>query len=163
LSSVEVTNLSRFNPTNLAFGPIFAVVPWLLSDGSTINLTVKARADEFDGYDQPTQAVDYYVAGRLQSDQVPVPKPHIIERQFRAHVNLWDGQTLVLSNPIDPRTGQPVEIAGRHQKHLLVLATVSVVDSAGNLAHTAAEMSFARDQTPPQPPPPVWIDRDVVF
>jgi len=159
LTGIEATNSAGLtNGTSLMcgtvveFGPIFDVVPYVLADDHTVNLTVIAREDEFAGYDTPTNSVTVYVDGRPWKNRVPEVRPHFNLRELVTTQNLYDGQTLVLSQPVDPRTGQPVEHDGKNQKHLLVLATVSILDSAGNRIHPDETMPFTRDQVPPQPP-----------
>jgi beta-lactamase regulating signal transducer with metallopeptidase domain/tetratricopeptide (TPR) repeat protein len=152
---------------NCELGPICDVVPQVLSDGFTVNLTTLASETEFVAYDRPTNSVTAYVDGKPES--VPVPRPRFKVRQFTTSLNLYDGQTLLLSQPVDPRTGQPVEPSGKQAKHLLVLVTVILVDAAGNRLHTADQMPFARDRVPPQedstpvsspfPPGPYLDDR----
>jgi hypothetical protein len=130
------------------FGSIMDVEPEVLSDGYTVNLTTIASDSEFVRYDGPTHSVTAYVEGKPET--VPVPCPQFKMREFTTSLDLYDGQTLLLSQPVDPRTGQLVEQSGRKAKHLLVLVSVLFVDAAGNRLHTDAQMPFARDRVPPQ-------------
>ena len=157
LTPPGVTRAEANNPragllvvTNREFGPIFDVVPQVLADGYTINLKVVATADEFVGYDQPTNKVLIYIDDLPQSgDLITIARPQITERQFLTTANLYDGQTLILSQPVDPRTGLPLEPTDKKAKHLIVLATVALVDPVGNRVHTDAELSFTQNCVPP--------------
>jgi len=162
ISGVEATNgagltqgTSLWYGTPMEFGPWCDVAPYVLNDGFTVNLTLLASVTEFAGYDQPTNSVTVYVEGKPWGKSLPEVRPHFNVRELAADLNLYDGQAVVLSRPIDPSTGQPVEPSGKKAKHLLVLATVSVVDGAANRVHTDDQIAFARDQVAPQPPP--WL------
>jgi len=155
MTRAEVTNGPGFFVVQkVECGPIFDVVPQVMADGCTIHLRILATANEFEGYDKPTEKVRVYVDD-LPTNGPPatttVPAPRFDERAFRASVNLYDSQALMLTLPIDPRTGLPLEKAGKKAKHLLVLATVSIVDPAGNRVHADDELPFAHDHVPPQP------------
>ncbi len=156
LSRAEVNNgPGFFKVENLELGPIFDVVPRVLADGCTINMRMVATEIEFPGYDKPAKKVRVYVDD-LPTNGPPaittVPAPRFNLREFRADVNLYDNQALLLTQPIDPRTGQPFEATGKKAKHLLVLAIVTLVDEAGNRVHADAELPFTRQRVPPQPP-----------
>jgi hypothetical protein len=84
-------------------------------------------------------------------------------------VNLYDGQTLVLIDnlprlvPLKPQessnTPDPTRVkVKRTAKRLIVFATVSLVDAAGNRAHSDDELPFARDRVPPQPKASPLVD-----
>ena len=158
MTRAEVTNgPGFFLVTNAEFGPIFDVLPQVLADGYTINVRILAMANEFAGYDKSTQDVRVYVDD-LRANDPPAtttpPAPHINQRQFRATVNLYDGQALVLTQPIDPRNGLPFERKGKKAKHLLVVMMINIVDSAGNRLHADDELPFTHDRMPPQPVEP---------
>jgi len=162
----SITNL--FHTEVLECGPSCDVVPYVLADGYTINLTMIPSFTRFTGYATPTNSLPVYVMdGPLAvngrpANIMPVPNPQFIVRQCVACMNLWDDQTLVfydrqplpMAPKMEPRTGRLLYQAGNSRKHLLVLATVSLVDAAGNRLHTEEEMPFARDQVPLQPPHP---------
>ena len=89
-------------------GPILDVVPYVLSDGYTINLTLIPSLTEFDGYATPPNIAN--VTGGLNVVQLPVILPDFTVRQVVTTVNVWDNQTVVLGGLItstDPdRKGQ---------------------------------------------------------
>jgi beta-lactamase regulating signal transducer with metallopeptidase domain/Flp pilus assembly secretin CpaC len=151
-AEVKTNGSGFFVVTNEEFGPIFDVVPQVMADGCTINVRILAMANEFAGYDKPGHDVRVYVDDMRANDPPATttpPAPHINDRQFRATVNLYDGQTLILTQPIDPRTGMPCEETGKKAKHLLVVMSVNIVDAAGNRVHADDELPFAHDHVPP--------------
>src|SRR6185369_12614188 len=112
-------------------GPILDVVPYVLSDGYTINLTVIPSLTEFLGYDKPPYPNAVHVA-------VPVVLPKFRTRQIVTTLNVWDGQTVVLGNFLNDGkevTGQP----SVDDKELLVFITVTIIDPAGNRVHADDE------------------------
>ena len=78
-------------------GPVLDVVPYVLSDGCTINLTLIPSVTEFNGYDTPPVIPGITVANVVQ---VPTILPDFIVRQVLTTVNIWDNQTIVLGGLI---------------------------------------------------------------
>src|SRR5271154_5638965 len=60
-------------------GPILDVVPYVLSDGYTINLTLIPSLTDFNGYDTPPNIAS--VTGSLNVVQLPVILPDFTIRQ----------------------------------------------------------------------------------
>ena len=153
-AEVKTNGYGFFMVEQEELGPIFDVVPQVMADGYTINMRISATAVKFVGYDKPTEKVRVYVDD-LPTNGPPaittVPAPRFTMPEFRASVNLYDGQALIFTQPIDPRTGEPFEKTGKKARHLLVVATISLVDAAGNRVHTDEEMPFAHDHVPPPP------------
>ena len=161
--ALEVSDTNSFMIwTNREFGPVFDVAPQVLADGDTIKLDLSARLDEFAGYEPATNSTRYYEEGHPLT--MVEMHPQIIEHQFKAQLNLYDGQTLIwlddqpLAHSLDgqkvkwdSRTSQPVEKPGEPKRHLLMLVTAILVDPAGNRVHTDDELPFARDRVPAQP------------
>jgi beta-lactamase regulating signal transducer with metallopeptidase domain len=129
-------------------GPVLDVVPVVLSDGYTINLTTIASMTEFLGYDEPPTE---HIPKGDTSVHLPVILPSFYVQQASANLNLQDNQTIVLGKLqkhlyVDGKEvsaepdyfvktkksrGQPdVE-----DKELLVFITVTLVDRAGNRIH----------------------------
>jgi beta-lactamase regulating signal transducer with metallopeptidase domain len=76
-------------------GPVVDVVPYVLADGYTIQMTVLPTLREFLGYDDPKTI--WATGGPLASpDQQPTPLPKFRLRQVAATAMLYDGQTLVV-------------------------------------------------------------------
>jgi type II secretory pathway component GspD/PulD (secretin) len=149
-------------------GPVLDVVPIVLSDGYTINLTLIPSLTEFTGYSTPPPVPN--VAGGLNVVQLPVVLPTFTVRQVITTVNVWDGQTVVLGGMITSTTQSEkdkvpvigdIPILGRLfqsqtktdvKNNLMVFVTASIVDPAGNRVHSEDELPFAQNSIPPQPP-----------
>ena len=78
-------------------GPVLDVVPYVLSDGVTINLTLIPSVTEFAGYGTPPLIPGINVANVVE---VPTILPNFIVRQVVTTVNIWDNQTIVLGGLI---------------------------------------------------------------
>jgi type II secretory pathway component GspD/PulD (secretin) len=148
-------------------GPVLDVVPYVLSDGYTINLTLIPSLTEFNGYDTPPAIPNI---GNANLVQVPTILPDFIVRQVVATVNIWDNQTIVLGGLISstvqstqdkiPMLGD-LPIVGRlfqsqtktsMKKNLMIFVTATIVDPAGNRMHSDDELPFAQSTIPPQAP-----------
>jgi general secretion pathway protein D len=148
-------------------GPTIDMIPYVLPDGDTINLTAIVSLTDFLGYVTPTNS-----AGERIDDaghHLPSISPDIRIQQSVANVNLWDGQTLVMERTIPQGLrASDVPIIGdiplvghifqsqtktKPQKELIVFVTLTIVDPAGNRVHSEDELSFAKTGIPPQPPP----------
>jgi general secretion pathway protein D len=148
-------------------GPVLDVVPYVLSDGYTINLTLIPSLTEFNGYDNPPSIPGVNVANVVQ---VPTILPDFIVRQVVTTVNIWDNQTIVLGGLISstvqstkdkvPMLGD-LPLVGRlfqsqskisSKKNLMIFVTATIVDPAGNRVHSDDELPFAQSTIPPQQP-----------
>ena len=149
-------------------GPVLDVVPYVLSDGYTINLALIPSLTEFLGYDQPTNTTTAYTR---TGEKISVPQvlPRFNVRQAVANLNLWDGQTAVIcgltSSSISvtkhqvpvlgdiPMLGRVFQSQSRNniENEVLVFVTATIVDPAGNRVHSKEEIPFAKDGIPPQP------------
>jgi general secretion pathway protein D len=148
-------------------GPVLDVVPCVLSDGFTINLTLIPSLTEFAGYDTPPTIPGVNVANVVQ---VPTILPDFIVRQVVTTVNIWDHQTIVLGGLISssiqstkdkvPMLGD-LPLVGRlfqsqskttSRKNLMIFVTATIVDPAGNRVHSDDELPFAQSTIPPQQP-----------
>src|SRR5271168_4390689 len=80
-------------------GPILDVVPYVLSDGYTINLTLIPSLTDFNGYDTPP---NFAALGGTFNNvvQLPVILPNFTIRQVVTTVNVWDNQTVVIGGLI---------------------------------------------------------------
>ncbi len=147
-------------------GPLLDVVPYVLSDGYTLNLTLIPSLTEFDGYDAtptiPGVNVDNVV-------QVPTILPSFTVRQVITTVNIWDNQTVVLGGLISSQivnTKDKVPVLGdlpflgrlfqsqsksSTKKNLMIFVTATIVDPAGNRVHSPDELPFAQSAIPTQP------------
>lgn len=152
----------------LETGPLLDVVPYVLSDGYTINLTLIPSLTQFDGYAPPPNIAS--VTGGLNVVQLPVILPQYSVRQVITTVNVWDGQTVVLGGLISSQTQDEKDkvpvigdlpVVGRLfqsqtkssvKKNLMIFVTATIVDPAGNRVHSEDELPFAQNAIPPQPP-----------
>ncbi len=134
-------------------GPILDVIPYVLADGYTINLTVIPSLREFLGYDK---APDEHFSRYDTRVQLPAVLPKFSVRQVTATLNLWDNQTVVVGGLSQKNYGYvngkvSAEKPGANEKELLVLITATIVDAAGNRVHADGEMPFSKAGIPPQP------------
>lgn len=156
------------NTQQVETGPVLDVVPYVLSDGCTINLTLIPSDTEFNGYDTAPNIAN--VTGGLNVVQLPVVLPDFTVRQVITTVNIWDNQTVVIgglisSQDISTKDKVPVlgdiPIMGRLfqsqskssvKNNLMIFVTATIVDPAGHRVHTDDELPFAQSSIPPQPP-----------
>jgi general secretion pathway protein D len=159
-------------PEQMELGPTLDVIPSVLSDGYTINLTLIPTYQQFAGYDNPN-SVDssaLTTSGAFPGGlvMVPVVLPLFRVRQVVSAVNVWDGQTVVLGGMLAetvttikdqvPMIGD-LPLVGRFfrseskstsKKNLLIFVTPTLIDPSGNRLHTDDEMPFAQAGFPQQ-------------
>jgi type II secretory pathway component GspD/PulD (secretin) len=157
------------NTQQVETGPVLDVVPYVLSDGYTINLTLIPSLTEFAGYATPP-AVENVTAGTgLNVVQLPVVLPDFTIRQVVTTVNIWDNQTVVIGGLISSETSSTkdkVPVLGDlpgvgvlfqsssktvAKKNLMIFVTATIVDPAGNRVHSDDELPFAQTAIPEQP------------
>ena len=155
------------NTQQFEIGPTLDVVPYVLADGYTINLTLIPEVLQFNGYDAVPVVPGVSVAGVVQ---VPTVLPHFSVREVVTTVNIWDNQTVVLGGLISssiqatkdkvPFLGD-LPVLGRlfqsqskvqQKKNLMIFVTATIVDPAGNRVHSDDELPF-NPPTPTQPSP----------
>ncbi len=154
--------------SQLELGPVLDVVPYVLADGFTIQLTLVPSVREFVGYDNPPN-----IAIPTQPNTVIVPSvlPRFRIRQVITSVDVWDGQTVVMGgmlseNSTVQKDSVPVlgdmPLIGRlfrsessisTKRNLLIFVSPTLIDPAGNRLHTDEEMPFAQTAVPPQVKP----------
>jgi general secretion pathway protein D len=160
-----------YETNSIGLGPTLDVIPCVLSDGFTINLTLIPTLTEFVGYDNPNEVLTSGILGNSAQGftLVPTVLPRFNVRQVVSTVNVWDGQTVVLGGLRSeilstikdqvPMLGD-LPLVGRlfrsefnttTKKNLLVFITPMLIAPAGNRIHTEDEMPFARDRIPSQP------------
>jgi general secretion pathway protein D len=162
------------NTQSVEVGPVLDVMPYVLSDGYTLNLTLIPSLTEFSGYDtingvSPRTAAAA-VAGVTSTVQLPAILPVFSVRQVLTTVNVWDGQTVALGGLISSTvTTQKDKVPGLGdlpllgrlfqsqtkssvKKNLMIFVTPTIVDPAGNRVHSDDELPFAQIAIPPQPP-----------
>ena len=149
-------------------GPILDVVPYVLSDGYTINLALIPSLTDFNGYDTAPSIPG--VTGNLNVVQLPTILPNFTVRQVVTTVNVWDNQTVVIGGLISSQvqsTKDKVPIIGdvplfgrlfqsssknTTKKNLMIFVTATIVDPAGNRVHSDDMLPFAQSTIPEQPP-----------
>jgi general secretion pathway protein D len=168
-SSATVT----ITPTTsvIPLGPTLDVLPYVCADGYTIQMTILPSIMDFMGYDNPGQFVTQTAfssgsSGATLTAQLPLP--HFRVRQVTTSAIVWDGQTVVLGGLITesvskykdkiPMLGDlPVvgrlfrsESSSTSKKNLMIFVTPTIIDPAGNRAHSDEEMPFAQTSIPKQ-------------
>jgi type II secretory pathway component GspD/PulD (secretin) len=153
-------------------GPILDVVPYVLADGYTINMSLIPSDTEFGGYDQSSLPAGFTSGqvGNLNATLVPTALPVFTVRQLVATVNVWDNQTVVLGGLItstvqNTKNQVPVlgdlPLVGRlfqsqskstQKDNLMIFVTATIVDPAGNRVHSDDDLPFAQNTIPTQPP-----------
>ncbi len=162
------TSAITFTTQPVEVGPILDVVPYVLSDGYTINMALIPSVTLFDGYQTPPPIPS--VTGNLNVVQLPVVLPYFTVRQVVTSVNVWDNQTVVIGGLISSEvqsTKQQVPVIGdlpmvgklfqsqsktTQKKNLMIFVTATIVDPAGNRVHSDDDLPFAQTAVPAQPP-----------
>jgi general secretion pathway protein D len=165
--AVQVSAITPYTQM-MEFGPVLDVLPYVLSDGYTINLTLIPSVIEFQGYDPQPNIGNISTIASVQL--VPTALPHFTVRQVLTSVNIWDNQTVVLGGLISskmnstknklpmvadlPLVGRLFQSQSRNsvKKNLMIFVTATVVDPAGNRMHSDDELPFAQNTIPPQEP-----------
>ena len=147
-------------------GPVLDVVPYVLADGVTIKLDLVPSIREFVGYDPQPQIPTVQQAGAVL---VPMVLPNFRIRQVITSVYVWDGQTVVLGGLLaedSQKIKDKIPFLGdlplvgvlftsqsnsTRKKNLLIFVSPTIIDPAGNRAHTDDEMPFAAQGIPNQP------------
>lgn len=161
---------SAITPTTqpVETGPILDVVPYVLSDGFTINMALIPSLTDFNGYDAPPNIPN--VTANLNVVQLPTILPNFTVRQVVTTVNVWDNQTVVIGGLISsqqqstkdkvpvigdlPLIGSLFRSQSKHavKKNLMIFVTATIVDPSGNRVHSDDELPFAQTAFPVQPP-----------
>ena len=118
--------------TNMAFGPILDIVPYLAANGSDIEITATASLLEFLGYDKPDREVPVYVGGKTIKGVVPLPHIRVRKMMTSERLLVQNGWSILLANPVY-ESGRPAEEDATISKSLFVLITPTLLDPAGNL------------------------------
>ncbi len=155
--------------TKVEAGSIFDVVPTVLPDGQTIDLKTIASRLEFFGYADPTGFAASATNSAGLIIPLPVSLPAIELSRASTDIELLDRQTLVLlpqpgqvvfsqpNNEREERVAQHIRQAKekRGAQVLVVLATVTLVDAAGNPIHPANRLPASGPLLPQSGRPPV--------
>ena len=144
--------------TSVETGPILDVVPYVLSDGYTINLALIPSVTEFLGYDKSTNTTAAYDQAGEKID-VPEVLPRFYRPANRRNFEFvgqpdGDPRRIARNNPCRWQRGPGKIQAKPVGKELLVFVTATIVDPAGNRVHSSDELPFTKNGIPPQPPQP---------
>jgi general secretion pathway protein D len=147
-------------------GPTLDVVPYVLSDGYTINMTLIPELLQFNGYDTPNLPP---LTGIANVQIIPPVLPDFTVREVVTTVNIWDNQTVVLGGLISssvqstkdkvpfladlPLFGRLFQSQSKvtTKKNLMIFVTATIVDPAGNRVHSDDELPFNPLKIPNQP------------
>jgi len=169
IQPAQATSAVQPITTQVEIGPVLDVVPVVLSDGYTINLTLIPTLTEFNGYATPPTIPGVTVANVVS---VPVILPDFTVRQVISTVNVWDNQTVVLGGGITssvqtskdkvpvlgdlPLFGRLFQSQSKSttKNNLMIFVTATIVDPAGNRVHSDDELPFAQAAIPSQPAVP---------
>jgi len=147
-----------FQVSPLHCGPVLEVLPEVAGDGYTIQLNASTTVTEFLGYNTTLdrgREFRVWVDNKQQNVTMPLSRYRI--RQMQAAANIYDGQTLVLANPMvtmisTQPNGQSLtnSVSEDPEKRLVVFITPTIIDPAGNPIRTPGGQPWA-DKSPPQP------------
>ena len=156
------------NEQQVEVGPVLDVIPYVLSDGYTVNLTLIPSLTEFSGY--ATAPTIPGISSGLNVVMIPTILPDFTVRQVITTVNIWDNQTVVLGGLISSTVQNETDkvpllgdlpLVGRlfqsqskisTKKNLMIFVTATIVDPAGNRVHSDDELPFLQSTIPPQQP-----------
>jgi general secretion pathway protein D len=160
----------------LPFGPTLDVIPYVSADGYTIQMTIIPTLAEFIGYDDPGEFVPQAQSASSGAGGVAVPitaqlpLPHFRVRSVTTSAIVWDGQTVVLGGLIAEQVNKmkdkvpilgDLPLVGRlfrsessqtQKRNLMIFVTPTIIDPAGNRAHSEDEMPFNPNSIPVQKP-----------
>jgi type II secretory pathway component GspD/PulD (secretin) len=149
------------------------VIPYVSSDGYTIQMTIIPTLAQFLGYDDPggfipqAQSAAGNQLGTPLTAQLPLPR--LRSRQLVTSANVWDGQTVMLGGLLAEdvaKTKDKVPVLGdlpwvgrlfrteariSQKKNLIIFVTPTIIDPAGNRVHNDADLPFAKERLPAQP------------
>jgi general secretion pathway protein D len=155
------------NPTQIPFGPVLDVIPYVNADGFTIQMNIVPTLTEFLGYDTDVAQTFQTVVGNQQLQPTPLPRFRV--RQVVTTANVWDGQTVVLGgliaeNVTKSKDKVPVlgdipflgrlfrsERSTSEKRNLVVFVTPKLIDPAGNRIHTPDNLPYDPNVIPAQP------------
>lgn len=158
------------NTEQVETGPILDVVPVVLSDGYTMNLTLIPSDTEFAGYQDPPSVAATTGSANANYIQLPVVLPAFTVKEVVTTVNIWDNQTIVIGGLISsvtastkdkvpvigdlPLVGNLFQSSSKTiaKKNLMIFVTATIVDPAGNRVHSDDELPFAQTGIPPVQP-----------
>lgn len=133
-------------------GPVVDLIPLVMSDGQTIQMTVIPTLREFLGYDDPSGP---WTGGETNETSVRVPLPRFRMRQAATTAVLYDGQTLVVGagsarNSQKEKHDNGTITTNIVEKALFFFITPRLIDPAGNAKHSAEQLKSIHQSVPKQ-------------
>ena len=142
LLEMDTNQAAGNQATNIPFGKSVDVVPYVITDGYTIQLTVTPTITERVEYDTPATFVPTIQSGNggiPVTGQLPLPRARV--RHVVVSCTVWDGQTAaILMGPYKP-----------HGRNTVVFVTTTIIDPSGNRKNSDESLPFAQKAVPPQP------------
>jgi general secretion pathway protein D len=149
--------------TNL--GPSLIVLPYVNSDGYTIEMSLVPSIAEFLGYEESAFQASVFASGG-QTVNTAVPIPRFRERTMNVTCVVWDQTVLAVGGLISetvqttrdkvpyfgdlPFVGRLFRGKGRDskKKNMVIYVKPTIIDPAGNQKNNPAQLPFARTQAP---------------
>ena len=151
--------------TQMMMGPTLEVLPYVNSDGYTIEMSLAPQITEFLGYEESTfEAAVFAAGGNVVRSQVPMPR--IRTRQLSVECVVWDQTVLALGGLISenvqttrdkvpflgdaPFIGRLFRGKGRNskKKNMVIYVKPTIIDPAGQPKNRPAQLPFARTLAP---------------
>lgn len=163
-TSATVQAMGMVQPESAAVstGPTLDVIPYVSSDGYSIQMTLIPSVVQFLGYGNPDvpAAAEFEASLQAQAGNLssPVPLPRFLVRQVTTSVIVWDGQTVMLGGLISEdvsRTREKVPVLGdipllgrlfrsesntSAKKNLIIFVSPQIIDPAGNPVHDLTDI-----------------------
>jgi len=146
-------------------GPSLAVLPYVNSDGYTIEMSLVPSITEFLGYEESTFEAAVFAAGG-NVVRTAQPMPRIRTRTLTVNCVVWDQTVLAVGGLISetvtttrdkvpyfgdlPFVGRLFRGRGRgtKKKNMVIYVKPTIIDPAGNKKNNPAQMPFARTDAP---------------
>ena len=153
-------------PVQIPFGQTLDVIPYVSSDGYSIQMSIVPTLTEFLGYDQDAAQQFQTFIGTTPVQQQPLPKFRV--RQVTTSAVVWDGQTIVLGGLIAEnvtKNRQKVPVLGdipllgrlfrsesniSNKKNLIIFVTPTIIDPSGNRVNTPDNLPYDPNVAPEQ-------------
>ena len=148
-------------------GPSLDVLPYVNSDGYTIEMSLNPSIREFLGYEEAAfEAATFASGGTVVTS--PTPLPRIRTRNISVQCVVWDQTVLALGGLISesvqttkdkvpflgdaPFIGRLFRGKGRNskKKNMVIYVKPTIIDPAGNAKNRPSQLPFARTLAPDQ-------------
>lgn len=146
-------------------GPQLDVLPYVNSDGYTIEMSLAPQITEFLGYEESTfEAAVFAAGGNVVRSAVPMPR--IRTRNLSVNCVVWDQTVLALGGLISenvqttrdkvpflgdaPFIGRLFRGKGRNskKKNMVIYVKPTIIDPAGQPKNRPAQLPFSRTASP---------------